>query len=119
MFNLLLKLVSVTLFSRINSNHHSKTNLKSELQAVSGLTSNPDQTVMRTRLLLLCNSVAIGGMEEHIKLLARHLDRNKFEVFTICPDWQPIAKFSQTLAELSDHSALITPDRRYGIWRQF
>ncbi len=119
MLNLILKLISIRLFSRINLNHHSETQLNSRLLEVSEQPPSSNQAVKRTRLLLFCNSVAIGGMEEHIKLLVRHLDRTKFEVFTICPEWEPLAKFSQTLAELSDNSARITPDRRYGIRRQF
>jgi glycogen synthase len=72
----------------------------------------------RTRVLLFTNSVAVGGMEEHVELLARHLDRQRFEVFAVCPDWQPTKPFSRSLTEVADHIALITPDRRHGIWRQ-
>jgi glycogen synthase len=72
----------------------------------------------RTRVLLFTNSVAVGGMEEHVELLARHLDRQRFEVFAVCPDWQPTKPFSHSLAEVADHIALITPDRRHGVWRQ-
>jgi len=72
----------------------------------------------RTRVLLFTNSVAVGGMEEHVELLARHLDRDRFEVFAVCPDWQPTKPFSRSLAEVADHFALITPDRRHGGWRQ-
>jgi len=71
----------------------------------------------RTRVLLFTNSVSVGGMEEHVELLARHLNRERFEVFAVCPDWQPTAPFSHSLAEVADHIALITPDRRYGMWR--
>jgi glycosyltransferase involved in cell wall biosynthesis len=71
----------------------------------------------RIRVLLLTNSVAVGGMEEHIELLARHLDRQRFEVFAVCPDWQPTEPFSRSLSEAADHIALITPDRRHGLWR--
>ena len=71
----------------------------------------------RLRVLLLTNSVAVGGMEEHVELLARHLDRRRFEVFAVCPNWQATEPFSHSLAEAADHIALITPDRRYGLWR--
>jgi glycosyltransferase involved in cell wall biosynthesis len=72
----------------------------------------------RIRVLLFTNSVAVGGMEEHVELLARHLDRQRFEVFAICPDWQPIAPFRRSLSEVTDYLATITPDRRHGPWRQ-
>jgi glycosyltransferase involved in cell wall biosynthesis len=71
----------------------------------------------RIRVLLFTNSVAVGGMEEHVELLARHLDRQRFEVFAVCPDSQPIEAFSRSLGEAADHTALITPDRRHGLRR--
>jgi len=70
----------------------------------------------KTRILLFTNSVAIGGMEEHIELLARHLDRKRFEVFAICPDWAPTLAFTRSLQAVTDHLAEITPDRRYTLW---
>ena len=72
----------------------------------------------RTRVLLFGNSNAVGGMEEHVVLLARHLNRQQVEVFAICPDWEPTKPFSQSLNSAADHMAQITPDRRYGLWRQ-
>lgn len=72
----------------------------------------------RTRLLLFANSVAIGGMEEHIVLLARHLNREQFEVFAITPDWEATKPFSASLRAAADHLVEITPDRRYGQWKQ-
>jgi glycosyltransferase involved in cell wall biosynthesis len=72
----------------------------------------------RTRILLFTNSVAVGGMEEHVILLARHLDRQRFEVFAICPDWPETESFSRRLAKTADHIAWITPDRRRGLLRQ-
>jgi glycogen synthase len=71
----------------------------------------------RIRVLLFTNSVAVGGMEEHVELLARHLDRERFEVFAVCPDWAPIEPFTRSLGEAADHIALRTPDRRYGVRR--
>src|SRR6476660_1477524 len=71
----------------------------------------------RTRVALFTNSIAVGGMEEHVELLARHLDRERFEVFAVCPDWQPTEPFTRSLGEASDHIALCTPDRRYGVRR--
>jgi len=56
-------------------------------------------------------------MEEHVELLARHLDRERFDVFAVCPDWEPTAPFSRSLGKAADHIALRTPDRRYGLWR--
>ena len=72
----------------------------------------------RTRVLLFVNSIAVGGMEEHVVLLARHLNRQQVEVFATCPDWEPTKPFSQSLNSAADHMAQITPDRRYGLWRQ-
>jgi glycosyltransferase involved in cell wall biosynthesis len=71
----------------------------------------------RTRVLLFTNSVSVGGMEEHVELLARHLDRDRFEVFAVCPDWEPTEPFTRSLGEAADHIALSTPDRRYGVRR--
>lgn len=71
----------------------------------------------RTRVLLFTNSISVGGMEEHVELLARHLDRERFEVFAVCPDWEPTEPFSRSLGEAADHIALRTPDRRYGVRR--
>jgi glycosyltransferase involved in cell wall biosynthesis len=67
--------------------------------------------------LLFTNSVALGGMEEHVELIARHLDRRRFEVFAVCPEWQATRPFSRALAETAEHFALITPDRRHGVPR--
>lgn len=72
----------------------------------------------QTRLLLFANSIAIGGMEEHIILLARHLNRKQFEVFAMCPDWEATKAFTQSLSVAADHVVEITPDRRYGRWKQ-
>lgn len=69
----------------------------------------------RLRVLLFTNSVAVGGMERHVELLARHLDRQRFEVFGVCPDWEPTAPFTRSLAVVVDGLATITPDRRYGL----
>ncbi len=71
----------------------------------------------RLRVLLFTNSVALGGMEEHVELIARHLDRRRFEVFAVCPEWQATRPFSRALAETAEHFALITPDRRHGVPR--
>lgn len=72
----------------------------------------------RIRVLLFVNSVAMGGMERHVELLARHLDRRRVEVFALCPDWAPSDALRRTLADLADHVAIITPDNRAGRWRQ-
>jgi glycosyltransferase involved in cell wall biosynthesis len=67
------------------------------------------------RVLLFTNSVAIGGMEKLVELIARGLDRSAVEVHTICPKWEPIDAWALSLAQIADHSAQITPDRRYGL----
>lgn len=72
----------------------------------------------KTRLLLFTNSISIGGLEEHVELLARHIDRTKFVVYSISPEWEPTKEFSHTLAKLSDASTEITPDRRYGLLKE-
>lgn len=68
----------------------------------------------RLRILLFTNSVAIGGMEKHVELIARNLDRARAEVFVICPRWNSIEPWAATLTEAADHSMRCTPDRRYG-----
>lgn len=70
----------------------------------------------RLRVLLLTNSIAIGGMEKHVELLARDLDRSAAAVFAVCPRWRPITLWVGALMRAADSVARITPDRRYG-WR--
>jgi glycosyltransferase involved in cell wall biosynthesis len=70
-------------------------------------------------LLLLANSIGIGGMEEHVELLARLLDRQQFEVFAVCPEDPHTEPLYRELIKVADHVAKITPDRRYGLFRQF
>lgn len=72
----------------------------------------------RRKLLLFSNSVALGGMEAHMLLLARYLDRAQFEVFAICPAWEATRPFNQRMAQVADHFATVTPDRRYGLAKQ-
>lgn len=67
----------------------------------------------RLRLLLFTNSVEVGGMEKHVELIARCLSHAQVEVFTVTPAWPATAAWSETLAGVSDHSELYTPDRRY------
>jgi glycosyltransferase involved in cell wall biosynthesis len=74
-----------------------------------------EATTIKKRVLLFTNSVAVGGMEEHVELLARHLDRARFEVFSICPEWEATEPFYQSLARESDQIAKVTPDRRHGL----
>lgn len=72
----------------------------------------------RTKLLLMANSVAIGGMEEHVRLLAQELDRDRFEVHVAMPEWAPTDEFAARLAEIADRFHTSTPDRRHGLRRQ-
>jgi glycosyltransferase involved in cell wall biosynthesis len=82
----------------------------------------------RIRVALLTNSVWIGGMEKHVELIARDLDRSAAEVYAICPPWERTAQWTETLAQTADVLAQIAPDRRYGwsallgetarLWRQ-
>ncbi len=71
----------------------------------------------RTRVLLFTNSITVGGMEEHVELLARHLDRRLFEVYAMCPEWEGLEPFQASLKGVADHFAAATPDRRYGAAR--
>lgn len=73
---------------------------------------------MATQVLLLTNSVAIGGMEEHVRLLAAKLDRARFEVHVVYPDAADVEPFAPALKAASDHMARITPDRRDGPRRE-
>lgn len=75
-------------------------------------------TKSRLRVLLFTNSVAEGGMEKHVLLLAKYLDRQRFEVFGISPNWAATTKFTRELGEVTDYSTTITPDRRYGLWSE-
>lgn len=72
----------------------------------------------KIELLLFTNSVQVGGMEEHVELLARHLDHNEFKVYGISPHWEPTEKFSKSLEAEVDELVEITPDRRYGLWKE-
>ncbi len=64
------------------------------------------------RVLLFTNSVAMGGMEEHVRLIAELLDRDRFEVFAVCPD-RP-EEFAAAMRGAADHVEVVTPDRRHG-----
>jgi glycosyltransferase involved in cell wall biosynthesis len=66
----------------------------------------------------MTNSVAMGGMEEHVVLLSRMLDRARFEVYAISPSWGPTVLLSRRLADAADHAAIVTPDRRHGLMRE-
>lgn len=72
----------------------------------------------RLRIGLITNSVAIGGMEKHVVLLAKHLDREEFEVLAIAPDCAATEAFTADLREAADRVEVVTPDRRYGVRRQ-
>ncbi len=71
----------------------------------------------RTRVLLLANSVSVGGMEEHMRLLALKLDRESFEVTAALPDDENLRTFEPALRSAADELVLVTPDRRYGLRR--
>ena len=72
----------------------------------------------KVRILLLCNSVQMGGMEEHVRMLAEELDRDCFTVFAVTPDWEPTAAFTAAMARAADYATVNTPDRRSGLFRQ-
>jgi glycosyltransferase involved in cell wall biosynthesis len=72
----------------------------------------------RQRVVLFTNSVVVGGMEQHVLLLARYLDRSRFEVIGVVPDWEPTRPFTESLGKEADRVEVITPDRRHGLRRQ-
>lgn len=72
-------------------------------------------TRMRQRLLLMTNSVAVGGMEEHVRLLAACIDRKRFEVHLALPEWAATDDWSTSASRSADRFWRITPDRRHGI----
>jgi glycogen synthase len=65
----------------------------------------------RTRVLIFSNSSLKGGleggMEMHMKLLARHLDRKQFEVFGICRDAESVQGFARAFSQECDHFAAL------------
>jgi glycosyltransferase involved in cell wall biosynthesis len=89
--------------------------LRMKENAIAMRAAPAEATTIKKRVLLFTNSVAVGGMEEHVELLARHLDRARFEVFSICPEWEATEPFYQSLARESDQIAKVTPDRRHGL----
>jgi glycogen synthase len=62
---------------------------------------------------------AVGGMEEHVVLLGRHLDRSRFEVFSVCPDYPEVASFRVALEAASDDLAALACDYQHlgGFWK--
>jgi len=68
----------------------------------------------RTRLLVLTNSVQVGGMEEHVRLLAKDLDEDRFHVSVVFPQWAETDWFVDSLNDVADDVVQITPDRRHG-----
>lgn len=89
--------------------------LRMKETAIAMRAAPAEAATIKKRVLLFTNSVAVGGMEEHVELLARHLDRARFEVFSICPEWEATEPFYQSLARESDQIAKVTPDRRHGL----
>ncbi len=71
------------------------------------------------KLLLMTNSVAMGGMEEHVRLIATKVDRQRYEVHAVVPDWPATEAFAASMAQASDRVTLLAPDRRYGRARQY
>lgn len=83
--------------------------------ATDDVTHTQKRQPKRIRVALLTNSVWIGGMEKHVELIARDLDRSAAEVYAICPPWERTAQWTDTLAHTADALAQIAPDRRYGV----
>ena len=80
------------------------------LQSASAGNERTGHRSPRVRLLLYTPNYGVGGMEKHIELLARHINRERFEVFAICPDFDSIKSFRDSLAQASDHFAAISFD---------
>lgn len=68
----------------------------------------------RCRLLLFSNTVQIGGMEEHVRLIAQELNGDRFEVLVVMPDWEETNWFADRVRETAAEVTLFTPDRRSG-----
>ena len=51
--------------------------------------ASPAESESRRKVLLFTNSVAVGGLEEHVRLIAKELDRTHFVVHCVFPDWEP------------------------------
>lgn len=103
-----------TLRAREMMTHTMNRDATTSEQQYIGMPDNVPDSGTRMRVLLFTNSVAIGGMEKHVELIVRNLDRSQAEVFAICPRWDPIEPWAITLTEVADHSFRCTPDRRYG-----
>ncbi len=80
--------------------------------------ASPAESENRRKVLLFTNSVAVGGLEEHVRLIAKELDRTHFVVHCVFPDWEPTNEFTRSVGEVADHLSFVTPDRRYGVVRQ-
>ncbi len=77
-----------------------------------------ERPARRLRVMQYIMNRAVGGMEEHVVLLARHMDRRQFEVFSVCPDYPEVQSFRDALAEHSDGFAAISFDHQHlgGFW---
>ncbi|MDZ4721213.1 MAG: glycosyltransferase family 4 protein [Roseiflexaceae bacterium] len=85
-----------------------------EVQTINnGVQQQQSAKTDRIRLLLYSNTRLVGGMEEHIELIARHVDRSKFEVFAICPSMESVQPHRESLIRYSDHFAGITFDHEH------
>lgn len=52
----------------------------------------------RTRVTLYSDAAWYGGAEVYLSLLARHLDRNRFEVSALVPDLPPVERLEREFA---------------------
>lgn len=68
----------------------------------------------RPRLLLFSNTVQVGGMEEHVRLIAEELNGDHFDVLVVMPDWEETNWFADRVRETAAEVTLFTPDRRSG-----
>ena len=72
----------------------------------------------RLRVLLFTNSVQMGGMEEHVRMLAEQLPRERFEVEAIVPDEEATVAFTTQMRSAADHLEQLTLDERHGVPRR-
>jgi len=64
--------------------------------------------------LLFSNTVQVGGMEEHVRLIAEELNGDRFDVLVVMPDWEETNWFADRVRETAAEVTLFTPDRRSG-----
>ncbi len=69
----------------------------------------------RTPVVLFTNQRLVGGlkggMERHMELLAQYIDRERFQVFGVVPEWDSMTDFARSFGEQLDGLVRLTIDR--------